>query len=157
MLTKLKSISPKTRNNFFGLLMGVTFGYFMSHAGATTYDFHAKMFLFEDFQLMIVIGVAVVVAMIGVWIMKRLRVTAIATGEEVDFVKKPYQKGLMVGALLFGIGWGMTASCPGTIPAMMGEGKVAGIFAFIGLLVGTTAYGILQSFIRLQNQSNAPQ
>lgn len=157
MLTKLKSISPKTRNNFFGLLMGVTFGYFMSHAGATTYDFHAKMFLFEDFQLMIVIGVAVVVAMIGVWIMKRLRVTAIATGEEVDFVKKPYQKGLMVGALLFGIGWGMTASCPGTIPAMMGEGKVAGIFAFIGLLVGTTAYGILQSFIRLQNQSNSPQ
>lgn len=157
MLTKLKSISPKTRNNFFGLLMGVTFGYFMSHAGATTYDFHAKMFLFEDFQLMIVIGVAVVVAMIGVWIMKRLRVTAIATGEEVDFVKKPYQKGLLVGALLFGIGWGMTASCPGTIPAMMGEGKVAGIFAFIGLLVGTTAYGILQSFIRLQNQSNSPQ
>lgn len=157
MIAKLKSISPKARNNFFGLLMGVAFGFFMSHAGATTYDFHAKMFLFEDFQLMIVIGVAVVVAMVGVWIMKRLRVTAIATGEEVDFVKKPYQKGLMVGALLFGIGWGMTASCPGTIPAMMGEGKVAGIFAFVGLLVGTTAYGILQSFIRLQNQSSQSQ
>lgn len=152
MLATLKSISPKTRNNFFGLLMGVTFGFFMSHAGATTYDFHAKMFLFEDFQLMIVIGVAVMVAMVGVTIMKRLHVTAIATGEEVDFVKKPYQKGLMVGALLFGIGWGMTASCPGTIPAMMGEGKVAGIFAFLGLLVGTTAYGILQSFIQFQNQ-----
>ncbi len=151
MLATLKSISPKTRNNFFGLLMGVTFGFFMSHAGATTYDFHAKMFLFEDFQLMIVIGVAVMVAMVGVTIMKRLHVTAIATGEEVDFVKKPYQKGLMVGALLFGIGWGMTASCPGTIPAMMGEGKVAGIFAFLGLLVGTTAYGILQSFIQFQN------
>lgn len=152
MLATLKSISPKTRNNFFGLLMGVAFGFFMSHAGATTYDFHAKMFLFEDFQLMIVIGVAVMVAMVGVTIMKRLHVTAIATGEEVDFVKKPYQKGLMVGALLFGIGWGMTASCPGTIPAMMGEGKVAGIFAFLGLLVGTTAYGILQSFIQFQNQ-----
>lgn len=156
MLAKLKSISIKSRNNFFGLMMGVAFGFFMSHAGATTYDFHAKMFLFEDFQLMIVIGVAVVVAMIGVAIMKHFHVTAIATGQEVDFVKKPYQKGLMVGALLFGIGWGMTASCPGTIPAMMGEGKIAGFFAFFGLLVGTTAYGILQSYIQYQKQTPSP-
>lgn len=155
MLAKFKSISIKSRNNFFGLMMGVAFGFFMSHAGATTYDFHAKMFLFEDFQLMIVIGVAVVVAMMGVAIMKHFHVTAIATGQEVDFVKKPYQKGLMVGALLFGIGWGMTASCPGTIPAMMGEGKVAGFFAFFGLLVGTTAYGILQSYIQYQNQTSS--
>lgn len=155
MLAKFKSISIKSRNNFFGLMMGVAFGFFMSHAGATTYDFHAKMFLFEDFQLMIVIGVAVVVAMMGVAIMKHFHVTAIATGQEVDFVKKPYQKGLMVGALLFGIGWGMTASCPGTIPAMMGEGKIAGFFAFFGLLVGTTAYGILQSYIQYQKQTSS--
>lgn len=137
------------RNNFFGFLMGITFGFLMSHAGATTYDYHAKMFLFEDFQLMIVIGMAVVVAMIGVTLLKKYHVNAVATGAEVDFVRKPYKKGLMLGALLFGVGWGMTASCPGTIPAMIGEGKVAGIFALIGLLIGTMAYGVLQSFITL--------
>lgn len=145
----LVSFSFVYRNNFFGLLMGIAFGFFMSHAGATTYDYHAKMFLFQDFQLLIVIAMAVVIAMIGVTLMKKFHVTAIATGAEVDFVKKPYQKGLIAGAMLFGIGWGMTASCPGTIPAMIGEGKIAGIFALIGLLIGTMAYGILQSYIRL--------
>lgn len=135
------------RNHIFGLGLGVLFGFLMSHAGATTYDFHAKMFLFEDMQLMKVIVTAVVIAMIGVWLLKKYQVTAIATGDKVDFVKKPYQKGLVLGAMLFGIGWGMTASCPGTIPAMIGEGKIGGLFALLGLLLGTMAYGILQTFI----------
>lgn len=140
------------KTHALALLMGVIFGYLMSHAGATTYDFHAKMFLFIDFQLMKVIGTAVVVAMIGVFLLKRLHINALATGCEVDFVKKPYQTGLVMGAFLFGIGWAMTASCPGTIPAMLGEGKIGAIFALIGIVGGTMAYGVLQSFIHQNKQ-----
>lgn len=151
------SFSFVYRNNFFGLLTGIMFGFLMSRAGATTYDYHAKMFLFEDFQLMIVIGVAVIVAMIGVVLLKRSKVLAIATGSEVDFVKKPYQKGLIAGALLFGIGWGMTASCPGTVPAMIGEGKIAGIFALVGILLGTMAYGVLQSYLLMERRQRQQQ
>lgn len=148
----LVSFSFVYRNNFFGLLTGILFGFLMSKAGATTYDYHAKMFLFQDLQLMIVIGTAVVVAMIGVILLKRSHVRAVATGEEVDFVKKPYQKGLIAGALLFGIGWGMTASCPGTVPAMIGEGKVVGLFVLLGILIGTMAYGVLQSYLMMERR-----
>jgi uncharacterized membrane protein YedE/YeeE len=140
------------RTQIFGLLTGILFGFLMSRAGATTYDYHAKMFLFEDFQLMIVIVTAVIIAMLGVWLLKKTHIHAVATGEGVDFVKKPYQKGLMIGAALFGVGWGMTASCPGTIPAMIGEGKIAGLFALAGILIGTMAYGILQSHLQLAKQ-----
>lgn len=153
-LPKFKSLKLITisfayayRNNILGLFMGVAFGFLMSRAGATTYDFHAKMFLFEDMQLMIVICTAVVIAMAGVFMLKRYQINAIATGAEVDFVKKPYQAGLIAGAFLFGVGWAMTASCPGTIPAMIGEGKVGAIFSLIGILAGTMAYGVLQGFI----------
>ncbi|BCN92430.1 transporter [Thiomicrorhabdus immobilis] len=135
------------RANILALIMGATFGFLMSHAGATTFDYHAKMFLFIDLQLMKVIGTAVVVAMIGVYLMKKYHIQAVTTGMEVDFVKKPYQQGLVAGAFLFGIGWAMTASCPGTVPAMLGEGKISALFTLIGLLLGTMAYGVLQSFI----------
>lgn len=155
----LKSLKLFTISFYFAykthalaLIMGLLFGFFMSHAGATTYDFHAKMFLFIDFQLIEVIGTAVIVAMIGVFLLKRFRINALTTGCEVDFVKKPYQTGLITGAFLFGIGWAMTASCPGTIPAMLGEGKVGAIFALIGIVSGTMAYGILQSFIYQNKQ-----
>ena len=135
------------RSNILGLIMGITFGFLMSRAGATTFDYHAEMFLFIDMQLMKVIGTAVVVAMIGVYLMKKYHVQAVTTGMEVDFVKKPYQQGLIAGAFLFGIGWAMTAACPGTVPAMLGEGKISAIFTLTGLLLGTMAYGVLQSFI----------
>jgi len=148
------SFLSRYRTQLFGVLLGAVFGFLMSRAGATTYDFHAKMFLFEDLQLMKVIIMAVIVAMAGVWLLRKYQITAITTGQPVDFVKKPFQKGLITGAMLFGIGWGMTASCPGTIPAMIGEGKIGGLFALIGLLLGTMAFGILQSFI--QHESKLP-
>lgn len=144
------------RSNIFGWLFGIVFGFLMSKAGATTYDFHAKMFLLEDFQLMIVIGTAVITAMIGVTLLKVFKVNAVTTGEPVDFVKKPYKSGLITGAFLFGIGWAMTASCPGTIPAMIGEGKLGAIFTFIGLVLGTMAYGILQSYNNSQLLQESP-
>jgi len=82
------SFSFVYRNNFFGWLTGIAFGFLMSRAGATTFDYHAKMFLFEDFQLMIVICLAIVVAMVGVVLLKRSHVRAVATGAEIDFVKE---------------------------------------------------------------------
>lgn len=151
LLTSIKltviSFTYAYRTNILGLAMGVLFGFLMSRAGATTFDYHAKMFLFIDLQLMQVIGTAVVVSMIGVYLLKKYQVNSVSTGMQVDFVKKPYQQGLVAGAFLFGIGWAMTAACPGTVPAMLGEGKVSAIFTLSGLLLGTMAYGVLQSFI----------
>lgn len=148
------------RTNIFGLFLGALFGFLMSRAGATTYDYHAKMFLMIDFQLMKVIGTSVVVAIIGVSLLKKYQVRALATGVEVDFVKKKYQDGLITGAFLFGVGWGMTAACPGTVPAMLGEGKVGAIFTMLGLLLGTMAYGVLHTYNThnraLKNNSQTP-
>jgi len=142
----------RNKLNMIGLIMGALFGFLMSRAGATTFDYHAKMFLMIDLQLMEVIGTAVVIAMTGVYLMKKFHIHSITTGRQVDFVKKPYQQGLIAGAFLFGVGWSMTAACPGTVPAMIGEGKISALFTLAGLLIGTMAYGILQSFIA-NNQS----
>lgn len=140
------------RSQILSVFLGALFGFLMSRAGATTFDYHAKMFLFIDMQLMQVIGIAVVVAMTGVFLLKKTHVRALSTGQEVDFVKKPYQKGLITGAFLFGIGWAMTAACPGTIPAMLGEGKMSAYFSLLGLLLGTMAFGVLQSHLALNSK-----
>lgn len=145
--TEQPSFVRRYQTQILGLFMGALFGFLMSRAGATTYDYHAKMFLFIDFQLIQVIGSAVVVAMIGVFLLKKYHIKAVSTGTEVDFVKKSYQQGLIAGAFLFGIGWAMTASCPGTVPAMLGEGKISAVFTLIGLLLGTIAFGVLQTYI----------
>ena len=128
----------------FALGLGTLFGFLLSRSGATTYDFHAEMFLLENFQLVYVIGAAVVTASIGIWILKQFQVNSVADCAPIDFAKKPDKPGLLFGAVLFGIGWAMTASCPGSVPAMLGEGKISAIFVIVGILIGTFVYGRAQ-------------
>ncbi|GKT12842.1 MAG: hypothetical protein ISEC1_P1825 [Thiomicrorhabdus sp.] len=135
----------KNQINIFSLLLGSLFGFLMSRAGATTFDYHAALFLFEDLQLLKVFGTAVTVGVIGVLLLKKYQVSAVVTGQPINFITKPYKQGLAAGALIFGIGWGLTASCPGSVPIMIGEGKVGAYFTLIGLVLGTLVYGMIQS------------
>jgi uncharacterized membrane protein YedE/YeeE len=124
------------------LLFGAVFGFLLSRAGATTFDFYAKLFLLQDFQLLWVIVTAAAVGATGVLLLKRLRVRAL-DGRPLSYEGKPMRRGLVPGALLFGVGWGLSGSCPGTAPAMLGEGKLLAGFTILGILAGTYLYGRL--------------
>ncbi len=126
------------------LLFGGLFGFFLSRAGATTYDFYAKLFLFTDLQLLYVIGVAVIIGLTGFPLMERFNVTALHCSQPIDTRRKPMVKGLIPGSLLFGMGWGIAGACPGTALAMLGEGKIAAIVTVAGILIGTFLYGHFQ-------------
>lgn len=121
------------------LLIGIAFGFLMSKAGATDFDYYAKLFLLKDLQLLWVIATAIMVGIPGVLLLKKLK-TRSAFGGTIDFEEKPWRNGLVWGALLFGIGWGVTGSCPGSIPAMLGEGKLAILPILFGVMMGTYAY-----------------
>ena len=125
------------------LLMGAAFGFILSRAGATTYDYYAKLFLFEDLQLMWVIATAALVGAVGVAILKKLGTRTLVGGEAIAFQGKPWKKGLVAGSLLFGAGWGLAGACPGTALAMLGEGKLMAGFSIVGILLGTYLYGVL--------------
>jgi uncharacterized membrane protein YedE/YeeE len=51
----------------------------------------------------------------------------------------------MLGSLVFGAGWGLTGGCPGTVMAMLGEGKLYVLPIIAGLLTGTWLFGLWSS------------
>ncbi len=124
-------------NLFFGIL----FGFFLSRVGATDYKKIEEMFLLKDLHLMFVIGSAIVVGIIGIQIIKRLKLKTI-TGKEIEMKPKDRHMGNIIGGLVFGIGWALTGSCPGTIITQLGEGKLAALFTFLGLVAGTYLFGV---------------
>jgi hypothetical protein len=124
------------------LPLGAVFGFLLSRGGATTYDYYAKLFLFEDLQLMWVIGAAVLVGVPGIFLLKRRKVASLAERQPIAFVRKPMTPGLLPGALLLGIGWGLSAACPGTVLAMLGEGKLSSLFVIAGIVLGTWLYSV---------------
>lgn len=117
------------------LVFGVLFGFVLSRAGATSYDAIQGMFLLEDLHLMGVMGVAIALSAIGY----RLFLSGVIRprdGKAPNLKPKPMQRGLVAGSMLFGIGWGLSGTCPGTAIAQVGEGTLAGGLTLMGILLG---------------------
>lgn len=127
------------------LILGLVFGFLLSRAGATTPQFYAELFLFQDMQLLWVMGTASVVGIIGVFLMRRLQTRTIIGGHAIVFEGKPWKPGLILGSLIFGLGWGLSGACPGTVLAMLGEGRLTALFVIGGILVGTWLFGLQKS------------
>lgn len=127
---------------FLGL--GALFGFLLSRAGATEPELIARLFLFEDLHLLWVIVAAIGVGAVGLALMRRFKVCALGQATPLRLEGKPYVATLIPGGLLFGLGWGLTGSCPGTVLAMLGEGKLYALPILAGLVFGTWLYGRLQ-------------
>ncbi|MDX2055627.1 MAG: DUF6691 family protein [Polyangiaceae bacterium] len=130
----------KSRYIFFGLV----FGFVLSRAGATEFDAILGMFRLTDLHLFGVIGVAVATAALGFAAFRRGMVHA-KGGGDVHLTAKPMSKGLVHGGLLFGVGWAVTGTCPGTALAQIGEGHLAGLFTFAGVLLGVWLHSLSQA------------
>jgi uncharacterized membrane protein YedE/YeeE len=133
------------------LVIGTIFGFILSRSGAADYDYIQAMFLFESFQLYGIIGTAVAITSIGIWIIKRRGRTMF--GRPIEIELKPLHRGNVVGGVIFGIGWSIAGMCPGPIFVNIGEGKVYALAALAGALTGTalfgTAYPRVQRALRL--------
>jgi len=102
-----------------------------------------EMFRLQSFHMYGVIGSAVVVAAISVWIIKRFSIKTFS-GEKIDFTPKKYNKGQVIGGLIFGAGWALTGACPGPLFAQIGTGAFVVIIMILSAMAGTWVYGLLR-------------
>lgn len=119
--------------------LGVVFGFVLSRSGAADYDYIQAMFLFEDPQLFLIIGTAVLISAPGLWLMKHRGRSAM--GAPLSFPPRALQPGQVAGGAIFGVGWAIAGMCPGPIWVNIGEGKIYALAALAGALTGTAAYG----------------
>jgi uncharacterized membrane protein YedE/YeeE len=125
------------------IALGALFGFILSRAGATDYDAISGMFRLTDLHLFGVIGLAVAVSAAGFFALRGRGIRAL-NGETLLLTKKPMTRGLAAGALLFGVGWAVAGTCPGTALAQIGEGRLAGLVTFSGMLAGAWLHGRLE-------------
>ena len=125
------------------ILCGALFGLLLSRARVTDYDLMMGMFLLDEFHVAGVMGVAIGVAGVGLWWLRRSQARTV-TGQPIEVKPKPYRgAGTFVGGLVFGTGWALTGTCPGTSLAQIGEGKMYALFTVAGVFLGTFAFGWL--------------
>lgn len=94
------------------LMMGILFGVLLVKSEVISWYRIQEMFRLQSFHMYGVIGSAVAVGMVSVWVIKKFNVKTIH-GEPIVIHPKPFHKGNIYGGLLFGFGWALTGACPG--------------------------------------------
>ncbi len=130
-------------SNIKYLLVGVMFGIVFVKAEIISWYRIQEMFRLHAFHMYGVIGTAVVVGAISVWLIKRFNIKTLQ-GEKVIFHEKKFHWGNVIGATLFGLGWAITGACPGPLFAQIGSGFVAVVVTLLSAIAGTWIYGLLR-------------
>ncbi|TAF76161.1 MAG: transporter [Bacteroidetes bacterium] len=125
------------------LISGIFLGVIFVKAEVISWFRIQEMFRFQSFHMYGIIGSAVFVGAVSVFIIKKYNIKTI-DGEKVIFSPKRLNKGTVIGGLLFGIGWAFTGACPGPLYALIGSGYSVIIVAFLSALAGVWVYGLFQ-------------
>jgi uncharacterized protein len=125
------------------LIVGVLFGIIFVKAEIISWFRIQEMFRFQSFHMYGVIGSAIAVGMLSVWIIKKFDIRTLS-GEKINFPTKKFNKGQIYGGLLFGFGWALTGACPGPLFAQIGTGATVVIVTFLSAIAGTWVYGYLR-------------
>ncbi len=126
--------------NFKYLAVGIVFGIVFVKAEIISWFRIQEMFRLQSFHMYGVIGTAVVVGAISVFLIKKFKVKTIH-GEEITFTNKKFNKGQIYGGLIFGLGWAVTGACPGPLFAQLGTGVIAISVVILSSISGTWVYG----------------
>jgi len=127
-------------------LIGIYFGVVLTKSEVVSWFRIQRMFHFEEAHMYLIIASAVVVGAISLWIYKRLGQRDI-DGSPVIIRNKEYNKGIIIGSVIFGLGWAVTGACPGPIYAQLGSGEYLAIITFVGAFGGAYLYAYLQPYL----------
>ena len=125
------------------LFTGLLFGIILVKSEVISWFRIQEMFRLQSFHMFGVIGSAVVVGIISVWLIKKYKIKTIY-GEPIEFVNKKFNKGNIYGGLLFGFGWAITGACPGPLFAQIGTGATVIIVTLLSAIAGTWLYGLIR-------------
>ncbi|MBN8941607.1 MAG: YeeE/YedE family protein [Rhizobiales bacterium] len=92
-----------------------------------------------DPSLAFVLGGAVMVAGIGVWVQRRLEHPAFDRVFHQP-VKTAIDRRLVAGSALFGVGWGMAGLCPGPAVASLTLGLAPTVLFVVAMAAGMVAH-----------------
>jgi uncharacterized protein len=122
---------------------GVLFGIILVKSEVISWFRIQEMFRLQSFHMYGVIGSAVVVGIISVFLIKKLKLKS-TEGEAIKLEPKKFQKGQIYGGLMFGLGWAITGACPGPLFAQIGTGALVIITTLLSAIAGTWVYGKLK-------------
>lgn len=128
------------RSLVLGLTFGIVFGFLLQKGGVAKYHVLIGQLLLTDFTVVKVMLSAVVTGMLGIHLLHRM-------GRVELHVKPTRLASNIIGGLLFGCGFALSAYCPGTGAAALGQGNFDAIAMIVGMVAGSYMFAEASGWI----------
>jgi len=117
----------------YGLITGIIFGFLLQKARVIRYDKQLGALRLKDMTIVKFMLSTILVAMVGTYLLKDLGLVKLS-------IKPTILGAVILGGLIFGIGWGFLGYCPGTSAGALGEGRFDATWGILGMLAGAALY-----------------
>ena len=105
------------------ILGGLIFGFGLAYSGMTRQEIVLSFLQLRDLGLLFVMGMGVIVTMAGYHLFPKFLKKPLFGGkfqEHGSIITRPR----LAGAVIFGVGWGISGLCPGSALASLGTGNI---------------------------------
>ncbi|MDF1615777.1 YeeE/YedE thiosulfate transporter family protein [Desulfurivibrio dismutans] len=117
----------------YGLITGFLFGFLLQKARVIRYDKQLGALRLLDMTIVKFMLTSVMVGMVGVYLLQDLGLAELS-------IKSMVAGPVIIGGLLFGLGWGLLGYCPGTSAGALGEGRVDAFWGILGMVTGAALF-----------------
>jgi len=124
----------------YALFVGVIMGALIQRVGASSPRMILRSLRLEDLTIIKFMATTIAVGMLGVYLLGTF------VPMHLD-IKPTYLVGVILGGLIFGVGFAVGGYCPGTCVVGIGERRVDALFALFGGVVGALVFTLVYRFI----------
>ena len=124
----------------YGLLVGICMGVLIQRVGASRPTMILRALRLENLTIIKFMATTITVGTVGVYILGSFMPM------HLD-IKPTYIVGILVGGLIFGVGFALGGYCPGTCVVGIGERRKDAFMALLGGIAGAVVFTLVYSRI----------
>jgi len=127
------------------LVGGLLFGFGLAASHMARPEVVLDFLQLTDLGLLFVMFGAAVVSGLAFVVLPQLRDRAPLTGDTYGRRLKSFDRNVLIGGAIFGLGWGISGVCPGSGYASLGIGNWPILIAIAGMFIGAYLQGVWRS------------
>ena len=121
---------------------GLTFGFGLAWGGMSKPEIVLSFLQLKDYGLILLMGAATVTTFVAINIIPGF-VKEPLLGGEFKPRTRTLNRNTNIGAMIFGLGWGLSGQCPGSALASLGIGNLPVLIGIAAMFAGAYAMGRL--------------
>ena len=130
------------KQNLIVLFGGILFGFGLAYSGMTKQEIVLSFLQLKDLGLIFVMGGAALVTFFAINVVPRI-LKKPPFGDQFKPRKAAISRNVIIGAVIFGVGWGISGQCPGSAVASLGTGNYWVIVGLAAMFVGAYLRGLI--------------